>query len=103
GTTFGCAQCHNHKYDPITTREYYQLMAFLNSTRDADLDDENPTIRVFKPGQEQKLGKLREAAKTADQAYQAAAAKPEIAKALEAWETTSAASLTNWTVIDPTT
>src|SRR5262249_1963171 len=30
GTTIGCAQCHNHKYDPFTQREYYQVFAFFN-------------------------------------------------------------------------
>jgi hypothetical protein len=32
GTTLGCAQCHNHKYDPFTQKEYYQVMAFFNNT-----------------------------------------------------------------------
>jgi hypothetical protein len=32
GTTFECSQCHNHKYDPFTQREYYQLFAFFNNT-----------------------------------------------------------------------
>jgi len=32
GTTLECAQCHDHKFDPITQREYYQLFAFFNNT-----------------------------------------------------------------------
>ena len=30
GSTFGCAQCHNHKYDPITQHDYYALLAFFD-------------------------------------------------------------------------
>ncbi len=32
GTTMGCAQCHEHKYDPFTMRDYYQLFAYFNNT-----------------------------------------------------------------------
>lgn len=38
GLTVGCAQCHTHKYDPFTQREYYQLMAFLNNADEPDFD-----------------------------------------------------------------
>ncbi len=31
GTTLGCARCHNHKYDPFTQKEYYQVFAFFNN------------------------------------------------------------------------
>ena len=34
GLTVGCAQCHTHKYDPITIRDYYALYAFFNNTED---------------------------------------------------------------------
>ena len=38
GLTVGCAQCHTHKYDPLTQREYYQLMACLNNADEPDFD-----------------------------------------------------------------
>ena len=38
GLTTGCAQCHTHKYDPITHREYYELMALLDNTDEPEID-----------------------------------------------------------------
>ena len=38
GLTIGCAQCHTHKFDPITQREYYQFMAFLDNADEPELD-----------------------------------------------------------------
>src|SRR6476646_1655271 len=35
GLTIQCAQCHSHKYDPITQEEYYRLFAFLNNDHEA--------------------------------------------------------------------
>ncbi len=42
GTTMACAQCHTHKYDPITQHEYFQIYAILNQSADADRKDEAP-------------------------------------------------------------
>lgn len=52
GLTFQCARCHDHKYDPFSTREYYGLFAFLNQTADADLENDAPTLEyVWEPVQ----------------------------------------------------
>ena len=42
GLTVGCAQCHDHKFDPIEQREFYKLFAFLN-------DQDEPSIKVYDP------------------------------------------------------
>ena len=52
GMTLTCARCHTHKYDPIPQSEYYQLMAFFNSTAESALDGNQyayePTIAAPK-------------------------------------------------------
>ncbi|MGB3120036.1 MAG: DUF1549 domain-containing protein, partial [Verrucomicrobiales bacterium] len=52
GTTLECAQCHDHKYDPITMRDYYGLFAFFNHT-ELEADRANPktpgSIRFLGP------------------------------------------------------
>jgi hypothetical protein len=45
GTTFGCCQCHSHKYDPFTQKEYYRLLAFFNSTADRGRSND-PTVAL---------------------------------------------------------
>jgi hypothetical protein len=40
GLTVGCAQCHDHKFDPVAQREYYELFAFFNN-------QEEPTLKVY--------------------------------------------------------
>lgn len=50
GMTMICSRCHTHKYDPITQTEYYELMAFFNSTTEGPLDGNKyeyaPVIKV---------------------------------------------------------
>jgi hypothetical protein len=38
GVTMECAHCHDHKYDPFSQKEYYQLFAFFNSVKEAGID-----------------------------------------------------------------
>jgi mono/diheme cytochrome c family protein len=49
GITVQCAQCHTHKFDPISQREYYQLLAVFNQTMDNDQPDESPLLAVTPP------------------------------------------------------
>ncbi|MDB6052724.1 MAG: hypothetical protein JWN25_247 [Verrucomicrobiales bacterium] len=62
GLTFGCARCHNHKFDPILQSDYYRLQAFFANVRAAD------NIPLLKPEElkkyEERLGKWEEATKS---------------------------------------
>jgi hypothetical protein len=44
GTTIACAQCHSHKYDPITQEDFFRIYAVFNNTADADRGDDTPVL-----------------------------------------------------------
>lgn len=46
GLTIGCAQCHDHKFDPIAHKEYYQMFAFLNNQDEPELKVYDPKVDV---------------------------------------------------------
>ncbi|MFO0901246.1 MAG: DUF1553 domain-containing protein [Pirellulales bacterium] len=58
GTTMACAQCHTHKYDPITNAEYFRFFAFFNNTADADRPDESPLLSFYTGEQKQRRSTL---------------------------------------------
>jgi hypothetical protein len=56
GLTVGCTECHDHKYDPMTTREFYRLYAFFHNVPEKGLDrirTDNPPPRLPVPTAEQ--------------------------------------------------
>lgn len=54
GTSMACAQCHTHKYDPISIKEYFRMYAILNQTEDADRNDESPVLEFMSTDQQRK-------------------------------------------------
>ena len=63
GLTAGCAKCHDHKFDPISQREYYELAAFFNTVDEVGLDgsqgNAEPKALAPDPGQRAVLDELR--------------------------------------------
>ncbi len=81
GLTAGCAVCHDHKFDPLTQKEFYSLAAFFNNTTQAAMDgnikDTPPIVKVpssdeDRQRQETLPGELAEAGRQAEARKQAA-------------------------------
>lgn len=58
GITMACANCHDHKYDPISQEEYFRVFAIFNQTEDADRSDNSPLLSSITPEQQQQKSKL---------------------------------------------
>ena len=63
GLTLTCCRCHDHKYDPFSQKEYYQLAAYFNSIDETGGNDAgglaNPVLSFAQPDQQKKLDELR--------------------------------------------
>jgi hypothetical protein len=94
GLTVGCAQCHDHKYDPISQQEFYQLFAFFNNVPEKGLivtDDPPPVMKVSSPEQDAELARLSQATSNAAQTFEPIRMK--LATEISAWEATARQSI----------
>ncbi len=86
GLTMGCARCHDHKYDPIRQREFYQFSAFFNTIPEKGLDGRKgnaaPFLQVPSPTQAQ----LREDLQQAIRSIESAMPEERVAALMEEWE-----------------
>ena len=100
GTTIACAQCHDHKYDPLPQKDYFRLFAFFNNTDDADRTDESPTLPLF--GESQKTQKAAWDAEVAALEKTLSTPTPKALAGLTRWER-SLASKSTWASPRPAT
>ena len=83
GTSMACAQCHTHKFDPITNAEYFRMFAFLNNTEDADRRDESPLLKLLSDDKKAQLAKLDADLAATDAKFKTPA--PALLAAAEMW------------------
>jgi mono/diheme cytochrome c family protein len=99
GTTIACAQCHDHKYDPISQAEFFRFFAFFNNTQDADRTDESPLLSIYTPEQERQRKAWQDEITRLETALRTPT--PELRAAQAKWETAFPRDL-KWSVIKPT-
>ncbi len=104
GLTLNCAQCHDHKYDPVTQEEYYRLYAFFNNVPEQGLDGQKgnsaPFVRAPLPAQaaahEEVLARLQALDERMNGPW------PEVDAGQTRWEASEAATLADeWHVLTP--
>ncbi|MHC5544931.1 DUF1549 domain-containing protein, partial [Singulisphaera rosea] len=104
GLTVGCTQCHDHKFDPITQKEYYQLYAFFNNIQENGLDgskgNASPQLSTPDPTQKAELDRLT--ASIAELDAQLNADSPALDEAQARWEAsaTDASKEGTWTPLE---
>jgi len=90
GLTTACAQCHNHKYDPLTQEEYYRMFAFLNNDHEA-------MPRVFTAPEQEKIASLRKQMAEVETAMKAQL--PDWRARMAKWEAEVAGNQPPWTIL----
>lgn len=92
GLTIQCAQCHNHKFDPIKQEDYYRMFAFLNNSHEAN-------IVVYTPGEQMKRAEIFRRIQEIEAGLQHRS--PDWRERLALWEAKVKNDQPKWTVFQP--
>ncbi len=93
GTTLGCAQCHNHKYDPFSQKDYYGLLAFFETSEEVE-------IELPSASQEVRWKELRDEIHALEERV-LRQTTPELDAARERWETEVLEAEPAWARLHP--
>ena len=92
GLTINCAQCHNHKFDPLLQEEYYRMFAFLNDSHEAN-------VAVYTPAEQMKRTEILRRTREIEGELQRRT--PAWQEQMTRWEKAVSSGQPEWTVIRP--
>jgi hypothetical protein len=92
GVTIQCAQCHNHKFDPLKQEEYYKLFAFLNNSYEG-------AMAVYSPDEQMRRANILSGTREIEAKLQEI--KPDWLAQMNAWEDRVKNDQIEWKVIQP--
>ncbi len=93
GVTIQCAQCHNHKFDPLKQEEYYRMFAFLNDSHEGN-------VAVYSPAEQMKRAEIFRRTKEIEASMQHR--MPDWQQRMALWEGEASAGQPEWMVLRPT-
>jgi hypothetical protein len=105
GSTLGCAQCHNHKYDPFTHKDYYQLMAFFTNNKKEAIPHgtgfkySEPTLDLATGEQEERRKQIRSRIDELEKTLKTPT--PDLDKEQAKWERTVLNAVRDWKTLVP--
>jgi hypothetical protein len=104
GSTIGCAQCHDHKYDPFAQKDYYRLMAFFSSAAKKTVANgtesqkyEEPILELPTPAQDQKRSALK--SRIDELETKLKTNTPELEREQELWEQRVLSASADWSTL----
>jgi mono/diheme cytochrome c family protein len=92
GITIQCAQCHNHKFDPLKQEEYYRLFAFLNNSHESN-------VIVYTPEEQMKRANIL--SRTREIEAKLREMKPDWLSQMNAWEDRVRKDQPEWQIVQP--
>ncbi len=93
GITIQCAQCHDHKYEPLKHEEYYRMFAFLNNSHEANAP-------VYTPAEEMKRAEIMRMTREIETELRHRT--PDWTERMARWEDANAKSPAEWVILQPT-
>ncbi|HWQ35667.1 MAG TPA: PSD1 and planctomycete cytochrome C domain-containing protein [Blastocatellia bacterium] len=92
GLTIQCAQCHNHKFDPLRQEEYYRMFAFLNNSYEAN-------VAVYTPAEQMKRANI--ISQTREIEAKLREIKPDWPQRMAEWEAQVRNDQPDWKIVQP--
>ena len=103
GLTMGCARCHDHKFDPITNKEFYQFFAFFNQVPERGNSGFTPNAKIASPLASSQSRQLDEQIAALQKTLAVKRSNAEIDRAMVAWEKQHVGGEpAGWSVLAPT-